>query len=66
MIIDLNRDWTFRKEGEPPVKVTLPHDAMLTEIRSKTAPAGVNNGYFPGGVYLYERVLRVPEEEILI
>ena len=63
MIIDLNRDWTFRKEGEPPVKVTLPHDAMLTEIRSKTAPAGVNNGYFPGGVYLYERVLRVPEEE---
>ena len=55
MTIDFNENWRFRKAGGDWVPVTLPHDAMLTEHRSASAVAGVNNGYFPGGIYNYEK-----------
>ena len=64
MILDFNDNWTFCKRGGKPVPVTLPHDAMLTETRSATAVAGVNNGYFPGGVYFYEKRFPVEEADI--
>ena len=55
MTIDFNENWRFRKAGGDWVPVTLPHDAMLIERRSASAVAGVNNGYFPGGIYEYEK-----------
>lgn len=55
MTIDFNENWRFRKAGGDWIPVTLPHDAMLTERRSASAVAGVNNGYFPGGIYDYEK-----------
>ncbi len=64
MILDFNDNWTFCRQGGKPVPVTLPHDAMLTETRSATAVAGVNNGYFPGGVYFYEKRFSVEEAAI--
>ncbi|MBQ8160816.1 MAG: DUF4982 domain-containing protein [Clostridia bacterium] len=50
--------WTCN--GQP---VTLPHDAMIHESRSKDAPGGSGHAYFPGGVYTYEKTFRVDAEE---
>ena len=56
MILDFNGNWTFRREGEQKaVPIRLPHDAMLIEPRRPDARGGTNNGYFPGGVYVYEK-----------
>lgn len=43
------------------IAVTLPHDAMISEKRSKSASDG-GHGYFPGGVYTYEKSFTVPAE----
>ena len=41
--------------------VTLPHDAQITEHRgAKVSDSG--HGYFPGGIYTYEKVFTAPEE----
>ena len=55
MELNFNQDWRFRREGGAWENVTLPHDAMITEVRSADAPGGVNSGYFPGGKYEYEK-----------
>lgn len=51
------------------VPVTLPHDAQITEKRNKDASDG-GHGYFPGGVYTYEKTFPVPAgwagKEVLI
>ena len=44
--------------GQP---VTLPHDAMIQEKRSADASNG-GHGYFPGGVYTYEKTFFAPLE----
>ena len=62
MISDLNRDWTFRKEGGEAQRVNLPHDAMLSEKRSAGCRNGVNTGYFPGGKYIYEKNFSLTED----
>lgn len=48
--------WTCN--GAP---VTLPHDAQITEPRSAGASNG-GHGYFPGGVYRYEKRFTAPRE----
>lgn len=41
--------------------VTLPHDAQIMEPRgAKISDSG--HGYFPGGVYTYEKVFNAPKE----
>ena len=62
--IDFDAGWTFRREGGEPVSVTLPHDAMIHEPRRSTAVAGTNNGYFPGGVYLYEKRFGIDSADV--
>lgn len=42
--------------GQP---VTLPHDAQIVEKRSKDTSNG-GHGYFPGGVYTYEKTFFAP------
>ncbi|SDZ57569.1 Glycosyl hydrolases family 2 [Evansella caseinilytica] len=64
MILDFNRDWTFCKKGEVPRHVNLPHDAMLTEKRSATCLNGEKTGYFPGGMYTYEKVFSLDQQDI--
>ena len=64
MIVDLNKDWLFCKEGGVPVETDLPHDAMLAEPRDRTCRNGVNTGYFPGGRYQYEKRFVLYEENI--
>lgn len=54
--LDFNANWTCNGKA-----VTLPHDAQITELRSKDASNG-GHGYFPGGVYMYEKTFTVPAE----
>ena len=54
--ISFNENWMLG--GKP---VTLPHDAMISEQRSKNASDG-GHGYFPGGVYTYEKTFTAPCE----
>ncbi|MBD5393200.1 MAG: glycoside hydrolase family 2 protein [Lachnospiraceae bacterium] len=60
--IAFNNDWRFRKqESTDSVPVTLPHDAQILEQRSADASNG-GHGYFPGGVYVYEKTFCAPAE----
>lgn len=54
--ISFVNDW--RCNGAP---VTLPHDAQISEPRSAAASDG-GHGYFPGGVYTYEKTFTAPAE----
>lgn len=57
-----NDNWMFCKQGDAPKSVTLPHDAMLGEVRSPDAKSGSAGAFFPGGLYEYEKTLAAPEE----
>ncbi len=61
---NFNTGWLFGTvDGNQPMKpVTLPHDAMLYEKRSKDAATAGACGYFPGGSYLYIKRFSVPSE----
>lgn len=62
-IIDFNAGWRFNKQGYTDVHpITLPHDAMIHETREPVGPGGSGHGYFPGGVYVYEKTFTAPEE----
>ena len=54
--IAFNQNWTCN--GKP---VTLPHDAQISEPRSASASDG-GHGYFPGGIYTYEKTFTAPAE----
>lgn len=51
-----NEGWLCN--GKP---VRLPHDAMISEKRSAKASDG-GHGYFPGGIYTYEKRFTAPAE----
>ena len=58
--ISLNENWEYSHRGENDWKtVSLPHDAMLSEPRSKDVPGGKNTGWFTGRDYHYRRKLEV-------
>ena len=60
---DFNNDWLFYKQGETEKKhVTLPHDAMIHEARCADAPGSSAHGFFPGGVYIYEKSFTAPAD----
>ena len=64
MTLDFNDNWTFCREGETSFPITLPHDAMRQEPRDGSLPGGETNGYFPGGVYVYEKRFTLPAETL--
>src|ERR1051325_8205321 len=55
-------DWFVRKDGRDRVvgPVTLPYDAMHHEARDPKCGNSHNTGYFPGGVYRYEKTFASP------
>ena len=60
---DFNSDWIFYPEGSDKRQtVTLPHDAMMHMGRSETSPGKDANGFYVGGIYVYEKKLYVPSE----
>ena len=54
--ISFNTDWTCNGKA-----VTLPHDAQISEKRGANVSNG-GHGYFPGGVYTYEKSFTAPAE----
>ena len=68
-----NADWKFKKGGpslmgslmggaDDSMIVQLPHDAMVHEERTPDTANGTQTGYWPGGIYTYEKTLFAPEE----
>lgn len=56
--IDIGKGWLFYKKGCNEKKVvSIPHDAMIHEKRSADCPGGSAGGFFPGGIYCYEKKL---------
>ena len=54
--LSLNNDWIFGGQT-----LQLPHDAQIREKRGKDVSNG-GHGYFPGGIYTYEKVFTAPAE----
>ncbi len=54
--IVFNNHWTVGGKA-----VTLPHDAQIAEKRGADVGGG-GHGYFPGGVYTYEKTFTAPAE----
>ncbi|MBP5554409.1 MAG: DUF4982 domain-containing protein [Lachnospiraceae bacterium] len=63
--------WTFRRgyldsismmEADPGIEVDLPHDGMIGTAVSKDAPAGVDSGFFQGGLSNYTKYVFIPEK----
>jgi hypothetical protein len=54
--ISFNTGWTLGGKA-----VTLPHDAQISEKRGADVSNG-GHGYFPGGIYTYEKTFEAPEE----
>ena len=57
---NFNSGWLYGLQGEEKTPVTLPHDAQIHAKRTPNAPGGGGHGYFPGGVYEYEKRFDVP------
>ncbi|MFT4145640.1 MAG: glycoside hydrolase family 2 TIM barrel-domain containing protein [Mobilitalea sp.] len=61
-----NNDWTYKHLGENGIghPITIPHDAMLYEKRTKDAKGGKNIGWFEGYDYIYSKTFEIPEDYI--
>ena len=62
-----NENWYVTKETGTTVEalagpVVTPYDAMLRETRDPDTPAGMNTGFYPGGVYRYTKRFDAPRE----
>ena len=54
--IPFNDGWAYRKTTEEKyLPVTVPHDAQISEKRSKNADGGTNTGWFLSYDYEYEK-----------
>ena len=62
--IDFNDNWRFRRlnSGGEFKKVTLPHDAMISEPRTYESAGGTNTGWFEGHDYEYVKTFTVNDE----
>lgn len=59
--INFNQNWRFQKAGSYQWQVVdLPHDAMIHEERAPDSPGGAALGFFPGGLYEYEKTFFAP------
>ena len=70
---NFNHDWKVVKGGsaastaafigtETEQNVHLPHDAMIHEKRTPEVESGAQTGFYPGGEYIYQKTMMVPEE----
>lgn len=60
--IDFNKGWLLKKDGSSEIQeVNLPHDAMLTEKRSREALTGGASAYFSGNKYSYKKILQMQD-----
>ena len=60
-----NSDWSFFSDIDPARRtIQLPHDAMQTEKRIPGLMDGNQSGFYPGGVYTYEKTLTISAEDL--
>ena len=70
---NFNHDWQVTKGGssadaaafmgaEGTKKVHLPYDAMIHEGRNPDVESGAQTGFYPGGEYIYQKSVMIPEE----
>lgn len=57
---EFNGSWRFGKAGQALVPVSVPHDAMLLEVRKQENLSGSGGAYFGGGSYVYEKEFTLP------
>lgn len=62
--IEFNHDWRCKVQNseDEGILVTLPHDAMITEKRSKKSLGIHNIGWFEANDYVYTKKFDVPKE----
>jgi hypothetical protein len=61
-VFDFCEGWSFRRQGaENAALLDLPHDAMIHGKRNPQSPSGSAGGFFPGGVYEYEKTFFAPQ-----
>lgn len=53
---------SVQKQEEKDQFVTLPHDAMILEKKCRETKNMHQTGFYPGGVYFYDKEFYVPEE----
>lgn len=66
----LDRQWRFQRASTShswwkkpeSTMVDLPHDFSIIQKRDPHSPSGASNGYFPGGVAVYEKKLYIPSD----
>ena len=65
---NFNENWHFIDQslGKEPQHVTLPHDAMIHQVRKADNPSGSAQAYFPGGAYVYEKTFENPGAEHMV
>lgn len=70
---NFNYDWQIIKGGKGAdaasfmgasevKKVHLPYDAMIHEERTPDVESGAQTGFYPGGEYIYQKSVMIPEE----
>lgn len=60
----ISKDWYFAERGECSFqKVDLPHDYAIRKPRNKHRHGGENNGYFDGGVGIYNKYLHFDDSK---
>ncbi len=59
--LSFNQNWTCNGKA-----VTLPHDAMIHEIRKADNPSGSAQAFFTGGRYVYEKTFLKPIAEHVV
>lgn len=69
-----NRDWKVSSPNDNPLMasvqgkhavdttITLPHDAMILEQRTQDTKNQHQTGFYPGGLYFYDKSFFVPED----
>ena len=65
----IDRGWRFRRTVNAQtwklpnewIDVDLPHDFSIIQDRDAASPGGASNGFFPGGVAIYEKRIDVPD-----
>lgn len=62
--IGFNDNWSVYAVGEESKaeKITLPHDAMLTDPKSDSSPGGVNTGWYEARDYVYQKEFRIEKK----
>ena len=67
---NLDREWKFKLTSTSPTQhipseytvVDLPHDFSIIQKRDPHTLAGASNGFFPGGIGIYEKTIYAPVE----